>query len=72
MFLQTIIREHDFISNFVVMVCFLTIFADVVFIRLCLLFSDVLIPNPPYVLSGELYHSQLIIGLDYNLLIYLL
>ena len=31
-------------------------------------FSDILIPNPPYVLSGESWHGQISIGPDYNLL----
>ena len=33
-------------------------------------FVDVLIPYPPYILSGNLYHGQILIGPDYNILTY--
>ena len=35
-------------------------------------FDDILITSTPYVLSGELYHSQIPIAPDYNLLTHLL
>ena len=35
-------------------------------------FYDVLIPNPPYFLSGGLYHLKILIFPEYNLLTYLL
>ena len=31
-------------------------------------FSDVLIPNPHYVLLGESYHGQILVGLEYTFL----
>ena len=60
-----IISEHDFISNFVVVVKYFVIFADIIFINLRLL-------NPPYVLSGESYHGPILIVLEYNILTYFL
>ena len=30
-------------------------------------FTGILITNPPYILSVESYHVQIIIGLEYNL-----
>ena len=44
--------------------CYLYSFASV--------FSDVLITNPPYILSGESHHRQISIGLDYNMIVFLL
>ena len=70
-FVCIIINNDDFISDFIVVVNAIIIFADIVFINFSAL-ADVLISNPPYVLSVESYHGQIIIGTDYKLLTYLL
>ena len=63
-FESSIIIEHEFISYFLVVVYSFTIFTDIMFINFSSAFAGVLIPNPPYVLSGELYHTPKIIDPD--------
>ena len=75
-FVYSIIIEHDFISDFIVMV---NSFMFQLFYQFCGYyiysfasdFADILIPNPPYVLLGESYHGQIIIIPDYNISTYL-
>ena len=49
-FLCSVISEHDVISDFIVVVKSMSIFADIIFINFSA-FSDVLITNPTFVLS---------------------
>ena len=48
-----------------------TIFVDYIN-YFTLSFTDVSIPNPPYILLRKLYHGQIIIGPDYNISTYFL
>ena len=47
----SVISEHDLISDFVDVVNYFTILADIIFIDFSA-FTEVSIPNPPYALSG--------------------
>ena len=68
-FLRSVIIEHELISNFIV-VFNLFLFCGYFLYWFASASADMLINNPPYVLLGESYHGQIIIGLDYNLLTY--
>ena len=70
-FLWTIIIEHGFISDFIFMVKYFTIFVDIIFINLCLFFWRI---NSQSTLCfiKRIISRPILIGPDYKILTYFL
>ena len=69
-FVYRVFSENDVIYYFIVLVKSMSIFYRCYLYELASAFADVLITNPPYVLSGESHHGQVSIGPDYKIFAY--